>query len=134
MRSRIRRCTFFLISIGAGTIGILSRKFPEYLPEEVVKFMGDTMWAFALYYLLKIFFPRENIVWIFLACFSISVLVEISQLYQAEWINAIRDTVVGGLILGNRFVWTDLICYFSGALLAGFIDLFFMKPASSFLK
>ena len=40
--------------------------------------------------------------------------MEFSQLYQAEWIDQIRATRVGGLVLGRGWVATDLICYAVG--------------------
>lgn len=80
------------------------------------------MWAFALYYLLRIFLPGTAILRNVFFSFIISVLVEISQLYQAEWINAIRATMIGALVLGNQFLWRDLGCYFSGAVLAGMAE------------
>jgi Protein of unknown function (DUF2809) len=39
---------------------------------------------------------------------------EFSQLYQAPWINAIRSTVVGHLILGSTFSWIDMATYTVG--------------------
>jgi hypothetical protein len=41
-------------------------------------------------------------------------LVEISQLYHAPWIDSIRQTTPGGLVLGFGFLWTDLVCYSVG--------------------
>jgi Protein of unknown function (DUF2809) len=43
-----------------------------------------------------------------------SVVIEISQLYHAPWIDSIRQTTLGGLILGYDFVASDLTCYALG--------------------
>ncbi len=48
-----------------------------------------------------------------LTCF----LIEFSQLYQAEWINEIRKTRLGGLILGFGFLWSDLVSYAVGGMM-----------------
>jgi len=45
---------------------------------------------------------------------AFSVAIELSQLYHAPWIDSIRHTTLGGLILGFGFVWSDLICYAVG--------------------
>ena len=37
--------------------------------------------------------------------------VEVSQLYHAPWIDALRRTTLGGLVLGFGFLWTDFVCY-----------------------
>ena len=118
-----KRATSFLLAITAGILGILSRKFPGYLPPFIVHYTGDTMWAFALYFVLRMFFPGKPLLWNALVCLVLSFLVEVSQLYQAGWINAIRSTMVGALILGNSFVWTDLLCYLAGTILAVLLDL-----------
>jgi len=40
--------------------------------------------------------------------------VEVSHLYQAPWIDDIRSTTLGGLVLGFCFLWSDLVCYLVG--------------------
>ena len=44
----------------------------------------------------------------------LAFVVEISQLYHAPWIDSIRHTTLGGLVLGFGFLWTDLVCYTVG--------------------
>ncbi len=46
----------------------------------------------------------------------LTVTVELSQLYHAPWIDSIRQTTLGGLILGFGFLWSDLACYALGVL------------------
>jgi len=41
-------------------------------------------------------------------------MVELSQLYQGDWINGVRGTLPGRLILGQGFLWSDLIAYAVG--------------------
>jgi hypothetical protein len=40
--------------------------------------------------------------------------VEFSQLYRAPWIDAVRGTIPGRLVLGNTFKWLDLPAYAVG--------------------
>ena len=35
-------------------------------------------------------------------------------MYHAPWIDSIRRTTPGGLVLGFDFVWSDLACYAVG--------------------
>ena len=37
-----------------------------------------------------------------------------SVLYHTPWIDSIRQTTLGGLILGFGFLWSDLACYAVG--------------------
>lgn len=48
--------------------------------------------------------------------------MEFSQLYQGDWINTIRDTSLGALILGKGFLGVDLIRYSIGIVIAYVID------------
>ena len=52
----------------------------------------------------------------FRACIAIvsAYLVEVSQLYHAPWIDTIRQTTLGGLVLGHGFLWSDFACYSVG--------------------
>lgn len=40
--------------------------------------------------------------------------IEISQLYHETWIDSIRATTLGGLVLGYGFLWSDLVAYTIG--------------------
>ncbi|NIV10756.1 MAG: DUF2809 domain-containing protein, partial [Aliifodinibius sp.] len=52
-----------------------------------------------------------------------SFLIEISQFYHPHWLDALRGTAIGGLILGFSFVWTDLICYTVGVVIGVILEL-----------
>ena len=49
-------------------------------------------------------------------------MIEISQLYQAEWINNIRHTTLGGLILGQGFLWSDMVAYTVGVIIGALFE------------
>jgi hypothetical protein len=49
-------------------------------------------------------------------------MIEISQLYQAEWINDIRNTRLGGLILGQGFLWIDIVAYTAGVIIGALFE------------
>jgi hypothetical protein len=53
---------------------------------------------------------------------GVAAAVEISQLYRAPWIDALRASRLGGLVLGRGFLWSDLVCYAAGAAGAAAID------------
>jgi glycopeptide antibiotics resistance protein len=40
--------------------------------------------------------------------------IELLQLWQPPWLQAIRATLPGRLVLGNSFTWTDFPVYFIG--------------------
>jgi hypothetical protein len=52
-----------------------------------------------------------------MAAFLLSAAVETSQLYHAPWIDGIRATLPGALLLGSGFLWSDIACYAVGAMI-----------------
>jgi hypothetical protein len=80
-------------------------------------YAGDTLWALALFLTICILFPGMQRVVVALLTIVLSFSVEFSQIYQAEWINAIRSTPIGALFLGVGFKWSDLPCYTVGCLM-----------------
>ena len=59
------------------------------------------------------------------------MLDEVSQLWHTPILVAIRETTIGKLMLGVGFVWSDLICYAVGILMATGIIFFIEKSPSS---
>ncbi|MBC7383586.1 MAG: DUF2809 domain-containing protein [Bacteroidia bacterium] len=59
--------------------------------------------------------------------FVFSYIIKFSQLFQVGWINSLRTTVLGALVLGSGFLWIDLVCYFTGIVLAFAIDRFLLN-------
>lgn len=62
-------------------------------------------------------------VWLVSLCALVfSYGIEFSQIYHAPWIDSVRATTLGGLVLGQGFLVSDLICYAAGILIALLID------------
>ena len=55
-----------------------------------------------------------GIVALFAAALAFAYAIEFSQLYQADWINQIRQMRLGGLVLGFSFLPSDLVAYTIG--------------------
>jgi hypothetical protein len=51
--------------------------------------------------------------------------IEVTQLYKAPWINAIRNATLRALALSSGFLWSDLLAYALGVLVAFVVRLFF---------
>ena len=119
MKNRIR---YFIITIIIMFMGLLSRKFMFIFPRNIAPFIGDMLWAMMVYFGFRFLFPKLNITKSLVLAFLFSFSIEISQLYQAQWINNIRNTIIGGLILGHGFLFEDLISYSIGIILGCIID------------
>jgi hypothetical protein len=98
----------------AAVLGMCSRRYAHMLPWFIAAYAGDTFWAMAAFFGFGLFLPCTSSRTIALLAMIVSVAVELSQLYHAQWIDSIRQTTVGGLILGFGFLWSDLACYAAG--------------------
>ncbi len=95
-------------------LGIGSRRYAHALPGFIAAYAGDTLWALAAFLGIGLILPRASTRTIGIFAMAFSVAIELSQLYHAPWIDSIRHTTLGGLILGFDFVWSDLACYAVG--------------------
>src|SRR5271157_5691025 len=95
-------------------LGIGSRRCAQCLPGFIAAYAGDTLWALAAFLGFGLILPRVSTRTIAMLALAFSVAIELSQLYHAPWIDSIRQTTLGGLILGFGFLWSDLACYAVG--------------------
>ena len=121
MRSRSFGLLCILLFVTA-MLGLASRAFPNELPRVISTFGGDTLWAATLYWFLALIFRKGTPHSISIFSMFVSFSVELSQLYRAPWVNGLRETQIGGLVLGHGFLWSDLLCYVVGVLMAATVD------------
>ncbi len=112
-RNRLVALGLILLSAAAG---LASRRWSAVLPGIVARYAGDFCWALACFALLRLLLPRQRLFQVFLLALACSVGIELSQLWHPAWLDSIRHTAVGGLLLGFGFRWSDLLCYLSGTL------------------
>ncbi|MGZ3776333.1 MAG: ribosomal maturation YjgA family protein [Mucilaginibacter sp.] len=113
-----KRVTYFILVGIIIILGLLSRKF-SIIP----LWVGDVLWATMIYFILRVFLLSASIQKIALISTLISYAIEFSQLYKAEWIDGLRHTFPGRMILGETFFWGDLVSYTAGILIGVFIDM-----------
>jgi hypothetical protein len=125
-----RRLQLAVAFVSVVVLGLSSRAFPVLLPAALGKYPGDALWA--LMVLFGIAFLRPDLRPRQLAALALGVswLVELSQLYQAPWINSIRSTHLGHLVLGSRFHWLDMLAYPLGVSIGLILDIsfFYRRP------
>jgi hypothetical protein len=64
--------------------------------------------------IFRFLFIYRSIKWVAIASLLFCYAIEFSQLYKAPWINDLRHTLFGRLVLGETFLWGDLLCYTIG--------------------
>ncbi len=108
-------------------LGLATRKAPEYFPAFVAEYGGDTLWATVAFLLTWLLLLRKPMWLLALLSAGFCLLIEVSQLWQAEWLNALRDTTLGALVLGRGFLWSDWVCYGVGILLGAVAHFVFVS-------
>lgn len=110
--------------------GLLWRSPWLGLPEAPRKYGGDALWALLVFLGFGFLFPRWPTRIVALLAMTFSVLIESSQLYHAPWIDAIRETRLGALVLGSVFNWPDFGAYAIGIALGVPCEWLFSKRPS----
>ena len=111
-----RRLRLLLLALLTVPLGLGSRHYAAALPAWLAAYAGDALWALLVFWLVALLRPRWPVPRVGIGAFGLAVAVEISQLYQAPWLNALRHTTLGGLVLGHGFLWSDVVCYGVGVL------------------
>lgn len=111
------RFVYLIAATAVCIAGLASRRFRGQLPAFLAEYAGDTLWALMVFLLVSTLLVGRPILVRAAISLALAFLVEISQLYHAPWIDAIRQTTLGGLALGFGFLWTDLICYSVGVMI-----------------
>ena len=119
MSRRFNYCSALLLVI---LMGLLVRSQLLPLSPFVKKYGGSALWALLVYLLIRVIAPRATLWKSALMAFAVAVAVELSQLYHASWIDTIRETRLGALILGSVFNWPDIPAYAVGILIGALLD------------
>jgi hypothetical protein len=110
-----RSCLFYasaaVLVIG---LGLLWRSGLFPLPRFIAKYGGDALWALVVFLCLGFVFPRSTTARIGLSAIGFAWSIEFLQLYHADWIDRIRSTDLGSLVLGTTFNRPDLLAYVAG--------------------
>lgn len=116
------RIKYLLLTLVVIVLGLLSRKTGVCTSDFVKMYVGDVLWATMVYFGCRFLFVNWSKRVSVGIALVFSYLIEISQLYHAPWIDAIRTTTFGGLVLGFGFLWSDIVCYTVGVTLGVVVD------------
>ncbi|MDJ1476175.1 DUF2809 domain-containing protein [Bacillus sp. LS15-K4] len=127
MKTKRNRLLYALFTIVIIILGLCSRKLAFALPHLLNEYLGDALWALMIFTGFGFLFPKidtKKLAFIsLLFCYGI----ELSQLYHVEWIDSIRATTLGGLVLGFGFLWSDLVAYTIGVGIGMFCEFMLRK-------
>jgi glycopeptide antibiotics resistance protein len=122
MNRKPNRLFYLLMIFIVICLGLLSRKMSNYIPDIIDLFLGDSLWALMVYLFIRMVFKNLSTNKVVLTGILFCFIIEFSQLYHDDWIDMIRKTTLGGLILGYGFLWSDLAAYLLGIGFGSIID------------
>jgi len=108
------RLVYALMVVIAFVLALGSREIPEMLPDFIVKYAGDTLWALMTFLFIGFLFPSLSMLKVAAITLLLAFCIEFSQLYRAPWINELRSNRLVALVTGRGFLWSDLVCYIVG--------------------
>ena len=108
-------------------IGLLWRSGFLPFPYFIFKYGGDSLWALVVFLCFGFIYPRRSSVRIFFVAICFAWAIEFLQLYHAYWIDGIRATLLGRLILGTTFNSPDLLAYALGIAIGTFAEHLYFK-------
>ncbi|MDP4222947.1 MAG: DUF2809 domain-containing protein [Bacteroidota bacterium] len=123
-----KRLLYLIILIIIILLGLYSGKLTGKITEIID--LKDVLWAMMVYFIFRIVFIDWPIRKVAVSGLIFSIVIEVSQLYHEDWIDRLRSTFLGGIILGTGFVWGDLLAYSIGIVVCILIDYFI----SNFMK
>ncbi len=90
-------------------IGLISRRI-GWIPTET----GDALWAMMVFCLWRIVLQNKKLPLVAITSLVHCYLVEFSQMITWRWLVSFRQTFIGHMMLGQGFLWIDLLAYSIG--------------------
>ncbi len=90
-------------------IGLISRRI-GWIPTET----GDALWAMMVFCLWRIVLHNKKLPTVAIVSLAHCYLVEFSQMITWRWLFSFRQTFIGHTMLGQGFLWIDLLAYSIG--------------------
>ena len=106
--------TYFFMIITVMMLGLSTRRFSIYFPDWINLYIGDVLWGLMIFFIVGLLFRTKDTRWVTTGALIFSFSIEFSQLYHSQWIDSLRKTRMGGLVLGYGFLWSDLVSYTIG--------------------
>jgi hypothetical protein len=114
------RLIYLALIIITAITGLVSR---ELSPAVVPLFVGDILWGLAVFLLMRFLFIQKALTFTIIVSLIYAYATEFSQLYSAPWIDNLRQTFFGKVLLGETFYIGDLASYTIGIGLGVLVEL-----------
>jgi Protein of unknown function (DUF2809) len=110
---RRKRWIYATLTCAVIALGLASRRWVLF-PAGLAKYPGDALYGLMAFCALGVMLPNKSTIHNAALALGFCFSVEFSQIYHAPWIDSIRATTLGHLVLGSYFGWWDLVAYTVG--------------------
>lgn len=115
------RLIYLCAVIALIAIGLSSRRI-ECIPDAC----GDALWGMMVFCCWRIVLIRRKLTTVAVTALITSYAVEFSQMLSSDWLVKLRSTFLGHMLLGQGFLWIDLIAYTIGIIII-YLIAYFLK-------
>lgn len=119
MRPRLRYLALVVLTIAAGLWVHQGGTIQHAIARDVT---GDALWGMMVAWGVGMLFPHRPVAPRSAEALAVCVAVEVSQLLHTPFLDAIRHTTPGMLVLGSGFDARDLVAYALGVAAAALLE------------
>jgi hypothetical protein len=109
-----RRIGFLLCALLTMATGLLVHRFGAGLGRVVQDVAGDALWGMMIAWGIGALWPQVGMTIRAMLAYAVCAAVEASQLIHMPWLDAVRASGLGHLVLGSDFDGRDLLAYAGG--------------------
>jgi hypothetical protein len=126
--SRVAVVACLLLTMGAGLLVHLRGGMLGATAQDIA---GDALWGMMMAWWMALLLPSGDLPVRAALAYGICVAVETSQLVHTPWLDALRTTTLGHLVLGSAFDGRDLVAYALGVGLAVLVERLLLVDATT---
>ena len=117
-----KRLQYASVIITLIALGLISRRI-NGIPDAC----GDALWAMMVFCCWCFVLVSRPLKTVAVVSLITSYLVEFSQILSFDWLVHLRSTFLGHMLLGQGFLWIDLLAYTIGIIVIYIITVFIEK-------
>ncbi|WP_408022234.1 DUF2809 domain-containing protein [Sphingobacterium sp.] len=114
---KLRKTQYLLFAFLTICFGLLSRKIAS-----IPLVVGDILYAVMIYWISRFLFTSKSLLFSCYLTITCCFTIEFLQLVQHPLFVWIRNNPLLRLVFGQGFLWSDLIAYCIGAIVASVLD------------
>lgn len=124
MRSlHLARLKFCALALGTIVVGLAVHWYGTVFSPTLRDILGDALWAMMIVWLIGALVPSRPIAVRAGLALVICWMVEASQAYHSQFLDSLRQTTIGALVLGTGFDLRDFASYALGVATAAGLEL-----------